>query len=137
MNSKLKPELDKLRLQKIKIFDCPECFQHTLPIDGDLKCLFCGYTDSPEKVAHAYIENICEISEYLEVKDGGYFPLEDCPDCRERTLLIQNNSFLCFSCSREWAADKLKSCSWCNEYYEGSEDDISMCPECVERKMGD
>lgn len=66
LNSKLKPELDKLRIQKIKILDCPECFQHTLPIDGDLKCLFCEYTDSPENVAHKYIENVLEISEYEE-----------------------------------------------------------------------
>lgn len=136
LNSHLKPDLDKLKLQKVKILDCPECFQHTLPIDENLKCLFCGYTDSPENVAHAYIENIREISEYEEIKDGGYFPLEDCPNCRARALLIHENSFICFSCLVVWNSDELKACDWCNELYEAKDDhDIGMCDDCRERKM--
>lgn len=136
LNSKLKPELDKLRLQTIKIFDCPECFQHTLPIDGDLKCLFCSYTDSPENVAHSYIQNIRKISEFEELKDGGYFPLEDCPNCHDHALLVLDNSFICFSCSEIWNSDELRSCDWCNELYEIIDDhDFGMCDGCKEQKM--
>ena len=132
--SKLKKNIEQYEKDAIKIIDCPECFQKTLPLDGGIACLFCGYTDTPENVAHLYIENILGLSEYLEVKDGGYFPLENCPDCGTRTLLVQDHDFLCFCCSTKWGIDDLRTCDWCNEYYKGKDGDFGMCDECREEQ---
>lgn len=132
--SKLEPKLKELVKDYIKIVDCPECFQKTLPLDGNFECLFCGYSDDPENVAYSYVENILGLSEYLEVKDGGYFPLENCPECGTHTLLVKDDGFLCFNCSSEWNSEDLRTCNWCNEYYEEKDGDIGMCDDCHSEK---
>lgn len=133
--AKLKDVFVELEQQKIKIIDCPECFHHTLPLDGTLKCLFCGYNDIPEKIAHAIIENIWGISEYSEVKDGGYFPLEYCPECKNQALLVSDDSFLCISCGNEWGKDELDNCNYCNQPYILNDADLGMCHDCKESRM--
>ena len=70
------------------------------------------------------------LNEYSEVKDGGYFPLENCPECKTHSLLVQGDGFLCFNCSSEWDSDDLATCSYCNEYYIIKDDDIGMCDDC-------
>jgi hypothetical protein len=124
-----------LQSQNVRLFDCPECFQHTLPLNEELECLFCGYQDSPENVAYTYIENIWGLNEYSEVKDGGYFPLENCPTCEQRTLLVKDDTFLCFSCAKEWKSDELRNCDWCNRLYEENDGDWGMCEDCKEERM--
>jgi hypothetical protein len=134
-NAKLKSRLEELQSQNVRLFDCPECFQHTLPLNEELECLFCGYQDSPENVAYTYIENIWGLNEYSEVKDGGYFPLENCPTCEQRTLLVKDDTFLCFSCAKEWKSDELRNCDWCNRLYEENDGDWGMCEDCKEERM--
>ncbi len=50
VRAKLKDELKKL--EKIKIIDCPDCFQDLFPLDGSYTCLFCGYNDSRRTLLH-------------------------------------------------------------------------------------
>ncbi len=135
---KLKNEILRLKTQKVKLVECPECFQNTLSLNESLECLFCGYTDDPENVAYSYVENIMGLSEYAEIKGGGYFPLENCPHCETRTLLMGitgNNTSICFSCSNEWDEDELSYCDWCNELYIVNERDYGMCENCKDEKM--
>lgn len=128
--SKLKVRLDVLRKDDINIVECPECFQKTLPLDGDFECLFCGYNDDPESIAYLYIENILGLNEYTEIKDGGYFPLEDCPECGTHTLLVKDDGFLCFNCGDEWSEEELRTCDCCNGYYAEKVEDLGMCDDC-------
>jgi ssDNA-binding Zn-finger/Zn-ribbon topoisomerase 1 len=133
-HSKLKPDLDALRDAKISIIECPECFHKTLPIDGSYKCLFCGNSDYPEDLAYNYIENILRISKYSTEKDGGNFPLENCPGCDQGTLVLIDDSYLCFTCGESWKEDELAFCNYCNGVYISKEGDLGMCDDCRQAK---
>jgi len=72
---------------KYKIESCPLCRQAALILNDDLQCLFCGYTDGPEKVAELYAENILGESRYICMTDGGEFPVIECIHCSEDTFV--------------------------------------------------
>lgn len=128
--SKLKPNLDKLRNEKIKIVECPECYRQTMPIDGTYECLFCSILYEPEDLAYQYIENILGISKYITFKDGGDFPLEHCPECDHETLVLMGDSYLCLTCGEEWQSSDLDNCNYCNKVYLPKESSIGMCDDC-------
>ena len=132
--SKLKPALDSLGKEKIPIYKCPECFHETLPIDGTNECLFCGYSDPPEDIAYNFIENILEISKYSTLKDGGDYPLKNCPGCDQETLVLMDDSYQCFACGDLWELDELDFCNYCNAVYIIKEPDLGMCGNCREAK---
>lgn len=135
-NDKLAKDLDVLKEKKVKLLNCPECFQHTLPLDENLKCLFCGYNDTAENVVYAYVEKIWGVNEYAQVKGGEYFPIEECPDCKTETLLVKNDySYLCFSCGKDWQIDELKNCDWCDRLFRNEEINAGMCKDCIEMNI--
>lgn len=125
----LQPKLGKLG-KEFEILTCPNCFQETFVLDENFECLFCKYSDSPEKVVSLYIENVLKISRFYEESEGGYFPLEDCPDCENHTLLIRDNNSICFSCLRKWDNRTLDNCSRCNRLFVGGEEEGSLCKQC-------
>jgi len=118
--------------KKYEILQCPNCFQRCFVINEDLKCLFCNYSNTPEQAARSYIENVQRISEYVEVTQGGYFPLDDCPECGSNTVISESDSYLCFNCLSKWDEDVLERCGACNSLYKADRYDMGYCKNCQE-----
>ncbi len=128
--SKLKPNLDKLRNANVILVECPECYRQTLPLDGNHKCIFCGTSYESEDLANQYIENVLGINKYISIKDGGDFPLEECPACDRETLVLMADLYLCFACVEKWQRYELDHCNYCNRAYLPKESNIGMCNDC-------
>lgn len=118
--------------KEYEIIKCPECFQKSFVLNEELICLFCNYTDNPPAVAKAYIENIMRISEYYEVTQGGYFPLEYCPECGAHALVPLDDGYKCFSCLNKWKHGELENCGRCNSLYLPGKSDMGMCESCMD-----
>src|SRR5665647_2777823 len=130
---KLKNTLLELEIRKVKLIDCPECYQDLFPLDGSNTCLFCGYTDTPENIAELYAENILNYSSYYAYKFGEDCPIMNCPSCGNETLLKRDNTAFCITCDSEWEMNDLSYCSNCGELYEIPSDDHSdygVCSDC-------
>lgn len=138
VRAKLKDTLIELNRRKVKIIDCPECLQDLFPLDGNYTCLFCGYTDTPERIAELYADNILNYNSYYAYKFGEDCPIKSCPSCENETLIIDNNSAFCITCDSHWELDKLSYCSDCGELYIVPKDkhsDYGVCPDCWEYKV--
>ncbi len=127
--AQIKDELETA-IENYEIVNCPKCYQETLPVSNELQCLFCGFTDSPHKVAELYVENIQGYSRYLELKDGGHFPLDQCPNCYDESVVEIGDHFYCFSCMEVWHRIQLAECSGCGNLYEPHDDDNDICDAC-------
>ncbi len=131
-------EYIKLRLAKIKtylegkdpetIYKCPNCYQDALVVEGEIKCMFCNYTDSPEKVAENYLENVLRVSRYREISTGGEFPLYNCIDCENGSLVIHSGLNFCFNCKKSFDDSAFDTCQYCGEIC-SIENDI--CSDCM------
>ena len=69
-----------------------------------------------ENYATDFVENELGISAYSCVKDGGEFPVYDCPECGHNQLVYDEgmNKYHCFHCSEDFEGDSLIHCSECN-----------------------
>jgi len=118
---------------------CPECQESFLHRDVDVKCYFCGYEDTGESAANNYIFNIMGMDEYSTVKDGGEYPLYECPECQNETLVLdsENERALCFSCDLDCNIKDIGICSdCCSPFYSyGYEKDIGICSNCIQNKL--
>lgn len=131
INSKLQ-EISK----ESKIIECPFCFQDTMVLDDPPTCLFCYHTDDPETIAKEYIESILGISYYMCVKDGSDYPLHECPNCMNETLVdfgsggsqFEEDQYVCFSCGEVWKENSFTSCSRCGKLILG--DGSEICDDC-------
>ncbi len=126
----IKDRLRELSEEGVDIVKCPTCFKNTFPLSENNTCLFCGYTDTPENVARAYIENVLGISEFLEVKDGGEFPLTDCSECDKHSLVMTDDSCICFSCSTKRPRSDYDYCNYCNAPFIEYPGDQGRCSGC-------
>ena len=102
------------------IWDCPECWQDALVIDGgEVECKYCNRTAEPRDLAASHSEG----------------ELEDCPECGEEmtfAFLLYNNDaggWQCFSCGG--GGEHYDHCMRCDrmEEFSGSED-FKMCSSC-------
>lgn len=146
-NSQKFTEFVDLRLAQIKdeivqhkkefdIIKCPMCYQESFILADNLKCLFCGYTDTPETAAENYIENVLRINKYYEVTQGGHYPLEECPECGSTTMVDDGDNYICFTCLSKWDRDEFNECSGCGQLYRVQEDDyIDVCESCVSYRI--
>lgn len=109
--------------------DAPDPYQSL----RDGKYLFWRY----ENNAVAYVENELGIDEYSCVKDGGEFPVYDCPKCSHDQLVFdaEADKYHCFHCSEDFAEDALMHCTCCNTITYKNE--VELCPNCIEHKMAD
>lgn len=84
-----------------------------------------------------YVEDELGISAYRCEKDGGEFPVYDCPECGHDQLVYdaEEDKYHCFHCSEDFAGDALIHCSCCNTVTYKNE--IELCPNCIEYKMSD
>lgn len=89
------------------------------------------YTDN----AKDYVEQELGIDEYSCVKDGGEFPVYDCPDCDEEQLVYnaETEKYHCFHCGVDFKASDLSVCSECTKLMKNKESCI--CDACFEIKM--
>ncbi len=118
------------------IIECPICYQESLILQLNPKCLFCYYSDESETMAYEWIESILGIYEYTELKDGGVFPLHYCPECVTRTLVyigpsggqFEHEQYICFNCGRKWMEEDFTTCLKCGELM--LRNDSDMCEEC-------
>lgn len=127
--------LEQTGLSKYAII-CPECQEVFLLREEDnVECYFCGYEDTGESAADNYIFNIMGIDEYSTVKDGGEYPLYECPQCGENTFVLdsENERAFCFSCDFDCDGTELEFCSSCGAlFYKSSGEGIGMCKNCIE-----
>lgn len=99
------------------------------PIDDEY--LHYKYTDN----ANDFIEKELNISAYECTKDGGEFPLYECPDCDEDQLVYdaETEKYHCFHCGVDFKASDLSVCSECTKLMKNNESCI--CDACFELKM--
>lgn len=118
---------------KNKIENCPLCRQAALVLNDDLRCLFCGYSDKPEKVAELYAENILGESRYICMTDGGDFPVIECIHCGAETFVDKGlDGYVCFSCFESNQNSELKCCNYCGQLFESRDDESEICEYCVD-----
>lgn len=121
----------------VNAITCPECEEKFLLIDDGVKCYFCEYEDSGESAAQNYIQNIIGIDEYSTVKDGGDYPLEECPECGAESFVYdcEGEKAICFDCGYLCNKDDLSACSCCGVlFHENTEDGVGICSSCLDYK---
>jgi hypothetical protein len=121
------------------VIECPTCLQAALEVDGGfVRCRFCYHTSDPEEAANEYITRVLGYdSRYAVEKDGGVWPLDNCPECGKDTLVtrISNLGSFCFGCGQAWTSEQLMRCHDCNEFFVANEDDIGICADCFRVRM--
>lgn len=121
------------------VLTCPRCFQNTLAVEEGILCLFCGYKNiDPEQAANEYVSDIMGLSEYVIVKEGGEWPIYECPECWETSLVCNNDEelFLCFNCGKQWS-EGMQFCESCGSPFIRHEGDSIICDTCIEHRMLD
>ena len=83
--------------------------------------------------AKDYIENELGINEYRCEKDGGEFPLYECPECGEEQLVhdAEKGTYHCFACDENYTDEDLTFCEKCGSLMRRSED-APICQNCIE-----
>lgn len=91
------------------------------------------YTDN----AKDYVEQELGIDQHSCVKDGGEFPVYDCPECGHDQLVYdaETDKYHCFHCSEDFDGESLIHCSECHTITYKNE--MELCPNCIEHKMSD
>lgn len=85
--------------------------------------------------AEEYIENELGISGYSCVKDGGEFPLYECPACEAEQLVYdsEKQEYHCFDCDITYAEGDISFCERCGMLLCKSEEIV--CDSCIEEAM--
>lgn len=151
-NSLSQTELNWLR--KIKTSDFKEydgyehvkdlhialCHYYTLLIQGDENYrpiddayLYYKYQNRADE----FVEKELNISAYECEKDGGEFPVYECPHCGDEQLVYdaETEKYHCFNCDADYLADQISKCSRCDRLMVSTEE--LVCPSCVEYIMKD
>ena len=83
--------------------------------------------------AKDYVENELGISEYRCVKDGGDFPIYECPECGEDQLVYDadNEKYHCFTCEKNYTTDDLTFCDRCGSIME-HKNEAAVCQNCID-----
>lgn len=118
------------------IVGCPVCHQKAAILDYGLECLFCGSKiDNPEEAANAYLTDYLGESEYEIVKEGGAWPLYECPNCDDETMVYdEDGDYICFNCGATYKYSELSSCGECGKLIP-SDTEIDICDECLAYKI--
>lgn len=122
------------------LIECPICFQFTLVLgDGDPHCLFCNYKEEPIVAAKNWIGTHMGINEYMTVKDGGEYPLYQCPECDSEALIYleryAENAYICFSCGNDWSYNSLDNCMKCNGLFFQVDEEPPFCSDCYKEML--
>lgn len=100
----------------------------------DQAYLFYRYHDK----ASDYVENELGIKEYRCVKDGGEFPVYECPECGAEQLVYdaENGNYHCFSCDEDFTTDDISFCEKCGNIMRRNPE-IFICQNCIENMAED
>lgn len=84
--------------------------------------------------AREYVEIELGINEYRCAKDGGEFPVYECPECGEDQLVYNagKETYHCFSCDDNFSAEDLSFCKQCGNIMLRTGDGTDICPACIE-----
>jgi hypothetical protein len=93
-----------------------------------------------EKLIDDHIENKLGITQ-SDVRKGAEYPLYYCPECGEEAFVYDEDGdkffWKCFYCNVEYSSKEIGTCDECgNVYWHGGNDEILICSDCVEYKMG-
>jgi hypothetical protein len=119
---------------------CPECDEKLLSYGdgGNNHCYFCKYDDIPENAADLYVSNVLGLNSYSVIKDGGEWPVRECPECGCEALFHDgDNSVICFNCNDITSLDSYSTCSSCGILYYCSEPvcGVDICTACIDCKV--
>ncbi|UQA54984.1 hypothetical protein [Polyangium aurulentum] len=115
---------------------CFACGKDAAVIDDGLQCKFCGTRMSPEDAADEYVSSVLGICRYETVKDGGEWPIDECPECNATALVpTTNNGYRCFGCDSRYNPGDLVRCLHCGTPFRSDADGFAMCDECFSSKM--
>ena len=83
--------------------------------------------------AKDFVENELGISEYRCVKDGGEFPVYECPECGEEQLAYNADThrYHCFACDENFTDEELAFCDRCGSLMRRN-GEFMICQNCVE-----
>lgn len=83
--------------------------------------------------ADDYVKNELGINKYRCVKDGGQFPVYECPECSECQLVYdaENGKYHCFSCDGDFTTEDISFCESCGSIMRRN-DDIGICKNCID-----
>jgi hypothetical protein len=83
--------------------------------------------------ASDFVENELGISAYRCGKEGGEFPVYECPECGEEQLAYDSDAdkYHCFSCDTDYAGCELSFCSRCGQIMRSN--GTSVCNNCIEK----
>lgn len=95
------------------------------------KYLYYKYKDKADE----YIENELKISAYECAKDGGEFPVYDCPECDCEQLVhdARTGKWHCFHCGEDFIDSDLEVCTECGRIMRNNE--YCLCEACLRYKM--
>ena len=95
--------------------------------------LYYKYQDN----AVEYVENELGISAYECGKDGVELPVYECLECGAEQLAhdAKASKYHCFSCGEDFDENTIAFCSRCGAIIKDNE--IDICPNCVENMMAD
>ena len=88
--------------------------------------------------AKDYIETELGINEYRCVKDGGEFPVYECPECGVEQLAYDADThrYHCFACDENFTDGDLEFCERCGSLMRRN-GEPSICDNCIEDMMRD
>lgn len=129
------------------VLRCPRCQQPALceGADGPPECKFCFWISPGAEGADEYVEDSLGLYAYVVIKDGGEWPVIECPECFAEALVegvhvvrasssrIAGADFrLCFSCGTFEEGSHIERCGRC-----GFPCGASICENCVDHLMAE
>lgn len=122
---------------------CPACLQEALAVEeAGIHCHYCLSDESEggSRLADGYVEECLGVSAYETVKDGGEWPVAECPECGSDALVHHpevaggdtSPAWLCFSCGvtySEWALEQCGDCGSMIPTHGG--DSMGLCSDCI------
>ena len=129
---------DCLGFEHIKDLHIALCHYYTVLVQDDEnyhKIEDIYYHHKYQDNANEFVERELGISGYECVKDGGEFPVYDCPECGHDQLVYdaEADKYHCFHCSEDFTSDRLFVCSECNRLKYRNDD--AICTECADALM--
>lgn len=118
---------------ELRLMMCPLCGEHYLiKVDEEnAKCLFCSGELTGYQIANAYINDVLKISEYEVARDGGEWPLFECPICGYNAMVLdyECNEYICFNCGVHKTVANLNRCCECGRLID-EKSEIDLCTDC-------
>lgn len=83
--------------------------------------------------ATEFVERELGFDKYRCVKDGGEFPVYDCPECGEDQLAYdaESEKYHCFSCEKNYTTEDLTFCERCGSIME-RKNEAAVCQNCID-----